>query len=64
MDNQVILFTGTVFMGFFAIMNPVANGPIFIFLAGIDSLVPQSRCEGCHVQDLPGRTPLRGDQHL
>lgn len=32
MYNAIILFAGTVFMGFFAIMNPVANAPIFISL--------------------------------
>ncbi len=36
--SPVILFAGTVFMGFFAIMNPVANTPVFISLTkNIDS---------------------------
>ncbi len=30
--DSTILFAGTVFMGFFAIMNPIANTPIFISL--------------------------------
>jgi multiple antibiotic resistance protein len=30
--HNVILFSGTVFMGFFAIMNPIANTPIFLGL--------------------------------
>ncbi|MCF8233204.1 MAG: MarC family protein [Bacteroidales bacterium] len=29
---SIILFAGTVFMGFFAIMNPIANTPVFISL--------------------------------
>ncbi|NQT77150.1 MAG: NAAT family transporter [Bacteroidetes bacterium] len=28
--HEMILFTGTVLMGFFAIMNPIANTPIFM----------------------------------
>ncbi|MCD4724784.1 MAG: MarC family protein, partial [Bacteroidales bacterium] len=28
--HEMILFTGTVVMGFFAIMNPIANTPIFM----------------------------------
>jgi multiple antibiotic resistance protein len=31
MDN-IIAFSGTVFMGFFAIMNPLANTPVFVSL--------------------------------
>lgn len=27
--HQMILYAGTVFMGFFAIMNPLANAPVF-----------------------------------
>lgn len=34
MDNQLISFAITVFIGFFAIMNPIANTPIFIGLVG------------------------------
>jgi multiple antibiotic resistance protein len=30
--HDFILFSGTVFMGFFAIMNPIANTPIFLGL--------------------------------
>jgi multiple antibiotic resistance protein len=30
--HSLILFCGTVFMGFFAIMNPIANTPIFLGL--------------------------------
>ena len=30
--HDIILFCGTVFMGFFAIMNPIANTPIFLGL--------------------------------
>lgn len=30
--HQIILFAGTVFMGFFAIMNPFANTPVFVAL--------------------------------
>lgn len=30
--HDMILFMGTVFMGFFAIMNPIANTPIFLGL--------------------------------
>lgn len=30
--HEIILFSGTVFMGFFAIMNPIANTPIFLGL--------------------------------
>jgi len=30
--DQLFLFTSTIFMGFFAIMNPLANAPIFIAL--------------------------------
>lgn len=32
--NEIITFTITVFIGFFAIMNPIANTPIFISLFG------------------------------
>lgn len=36
--HEIILYLGTVFMGFFAIMNPIANTPIFMGLtASIDS---------------------------
>ena len=35
--NQIALFASTVFMGFFAIMNPIGNMPIFLGLVeGID----------------------------
>jgi multiple antibiotic resistance protein len=35
--NQIVLFASTVFMGFFAIMNPIGNMPIFLGLVeGID----------------------------
>ncbi len=38
MESSIILFAGTVFMGFFAIMNPIANASIFISLtANIES---------------------------
>lgn len=30
--NEIIAFAGTVFMGFFAIMNPIANTPVFVSL--------------------------------
>ena len=30
--NELVLFVGTVFMGFFAIMNPIANTPVFLGL--------------------------------
>jgi len=30
--NQIVLFASTVFMGFFAIMNPIGNMPIFLGL--------------------------------
>lgn len=30
--HSLVLFSGTVFMGFFAIMNPIANTPIFLGL--------------------------------
>ncbi|MCL1067838.1 MarC family protein [Shewanella olleyana] len=32
--NELIIHTITVFMGFFAIMNPIANTPIFLGLTG------------------------------
>jgi multiple antibiotic resistance protein len=35
--HQLILFAGTVFMGMFAIMNPIANTPIFIGLTQSNS---------------------------
>jgi len=35
MDN-ILLYAGTVFMGFFAIMNPIANIPIFFALTSED----------------------------
>jgi len=34
--NDLLLHTMTVFMGFFAIMNPIANVPIFLGLTGED----------------------------
>jgi multiple antibiotic resistance protein len=34
--HQLVLFTGTVFMGFFAIMNPLANTPVFLGLTAED----------------------------
>ena len=34
--ESILLHTTTVFMGFFAIMNPIANVPIFIGLTGDD----------------------------
>lgn len=34
--HELILFSGTVFMGFFAIMNPLANTPVFLGLTADD----------------------------
>jgi multiple antibiotic resistance protein len=34
--HQLILYAGTVFMGFFAIMNPLANTPVFLGLTAED----------------------------
>ena len=34
--HQLILYAGTVFMGFFAIMNPIANTPVFLSLTSED----------------------------
>ena len=34
--HELILFSGTVFMGFFAIMNPLANTPVFLGLTAED----------------------------
>jgi len=34
--HELVLFTGTVFMGFFAIMNPLANTPVFLGLTDGD----------------------------
>ena len=34
--ESMLLHTATVFMGFFAIMNPIANVPIFLGLTGDD----------------------------
>lgn len=34
MSNNILLFSLSVFTGFFAIMNPIANTPVFIGLAG------------------------------
>ncbi len=34
--DSVLLHITTVFMGFFAIMNPIANVPIFLSLTGDD----------------------------
>jgi len=34
--NELVLFVGTVFMGFFAIMNPFANTPVFLGLTSED----------------------------
>jgi len=34
--NELGLFFGTVFMGFFAIMNPIANTPVFLGLTAED----------------------------
>ena len=34
--ESVLLHTATVFMGFFAIMNPIANVPIFLGLTAAD----------------------------
>jgi multiple antibiotic resistance protein len=39
--NELVLYTGTVFMGFFAIMNPLANTPVFLGLTSQDD--PQTR---------------------
>lgn len=39
--HELVLFTGTVFMGFFAIMNPVANTPVFLGLTDGDD--PKTR---------------------
>jgi multiple antibiotic resistance protein len=36
MSHQLILFAGTAFMGFFAIMNPLANTPVFLGLTAGD----------------------------
>ncbi len=36
--NATMLHAATVFMGFFAIMNPIANVPIFIGLTSDDDL--------------------------
>jgi multiple antibiotic resistance protein len=38
--HEMILFTGTVLMGFFAIMNPIANTPIFM---GITADIPDRK---------------------
>lgn len=38
--HEMILFTGTVVMGFFAIMNPIANTPIFM---GITADIPDRK---------------------
>ncbi len=35
---ELVLYTGTVFMGFFAIMNPLANTPVFLGLTSQDDL--------------------------
>ncbi len=35
--DDLITFSCTVFMGFFAIMNPIANTPVFLGLAGDES---------------------------
>lgn len=34
--HELILYSGTVFMGFFAIMNPFANTPVFLGLTSED----------------------------
>ena len=34
--HDFVVFAGTVFMGFFAIMNPVANTPVFLGLTADD----------------------------
>ena len=34
MSNNILTFSLTVFMGFFAVMNPIANTPVFIGLVG------------------------------
>ena len=34
--RELILYSGTVFMGFFAIMNPLANTPVFLGLTADD----------------------------
>jgi len=34
--HELILYSGTVFMGFFAIMNPLANTPVFLGLTSED----------------------------
>jgi multiple antibiotic resistance protein len=39
--HELVLYTGTVFMGFFAIMNPVANTPVFLGLTDGDD--PKTR---------------------
>ena len=36
--NELVLYTGTVFMGFFAIMNPIANTPVFLGLTLIQGV--------------------------
>ena len=34
MSNNILTFSLTVFMGFFAVMNPIANTPVFLGLVG------------------------------
>ena len=34
MSENILTFSLTVFMGFFAIMNPIANTPVFLGLVG------------------------------
>lgn len=34
MTNDILTFSLTVFMGFFAVMNPIANTPVFLGLVG------------------------------
>ncbi len=34
MTNDILIFSLTVFMGFFAVMNPIANTPVFLGLVG------------------------------
>ncbi len=35
--SDLFIYAGSVFMGFFAIMNPIANTPVFLGLAGEES---------------------------
>jgi multiple antibiotic resistance protein len=41
--HELILYAGTVFMGFFAIMNPLANTPVFLGLTAEDDAATRTR---------------------